>query len=182
MPSQMLQRWWLCYRASKNSSFSTRTSVSNQIENRISIVKDKFFLELWSERNFASADDIFTDDFITESIGLESANWISIHGKGAESMKHHIRWWLEIIPDAKMKVIDIAGSHDKVISNWELRGTMKKAVFGVEATHREIIILGCTVSIFKGDKITLNKTLFDKLGFLQQINILPSSSELFKSG
>ncbi|MFI5152450.1 MAG: ester cyclase [Chitinophagales bacterium] len=153
----------------------------NQIENHINTVKEKFFLELWNERNFVSADDIFTNDFITESIALESSNWTSIHGKGPESMKHHVKWWLDIIPDAKMKVLDIAASNDKVISSWELRGTMKKAVFGINPTNREIIIFGCTVSIFQGDKISLNKTLFDRLGFLQQIDLLPASSELFKS-
>jgi SnoaL-like polyketide cyclase len=155
--------------------------MEDEIQRRIRIVKDKFFLELWNERNFASADDIFTNDFITESIALEPSNWTSVHGKGPESMKHHVQWWLEIIPDAKMKVIDIAASNDKVISNWELKGTMKKAVFGIKPTHREIIILGCTVSMFEGDKISLNKTLFDRLGFLQQMNVLPASSELFQS-
>jgi hypothetical protein len=152
------------------------------MNNRIGIVRDKFFSELWNQRNFASADSIFTDDFITEAIALEPSNWASIHGKGPESMKHHIQWWLDILPDAKMSVIDIAASGDKVISNWELRGTMEKAVFGVQPTHREIIIFGCTVSVFLGDKISLNKTLFDRLGFFQQINVLPPSSELFKSG
>ena len=152
------------------------------MNNRIGIVRDKFFSELWNQRNFASADSIFADDFITEAIALEPSNWASIHGKGPESMKHHIQWWLDILPDAKMSVIDIAASGDKVISNWELRGTMEKAVFGVQPTHREIIIFGCTVSVFLGDKISLNKTLFDRLGFFQQINVLPPSSELFKSG
>ena len=153
----------------------------NEIENRICTVRDKFFSELWNQRNFASANGIFTDDFITESIALEPGNWASIHGKGPESMKHHIRWWLEIIPDAKMKVIDITASEDKVISNWELMGTMKKAVFGIKPTDRQVIIYGCTVSVFQGDKISLNKTLFDRLGFLQQLKALPSSSELFKA-
>jgi hypothetical protein len=112
------------------------------MENHIHTVKEKFFLELWNERNFVSADDIFTNDFITESIALESSNWTSIHGKGPESMKHHVKWWLDIMPDAKMKVLDIAASNDKVISNWELRGTMKKNVFGIKQTNREIVIFG----------------------------------------
>jgi hypothetical protein len=153
----------------------------NQLESRIDRVKTKFFLELWNERNFASAYEIFTNDFTTESISLEPSNWSSIHGQGPESMIHHIRWWLEIIPDAAMNVIDIISSKDIVISNWELRGTMKKAVFGFPPTNREIVIFGCTVSIFREEKICLNKTLFDRLGFLQQINALPGSSELFKT-
>jgi hypothetical protein len=150
------------------------------IENHIRTIKDKFVLELWNKRNFESADNIFTSEFITESIGLDPGNWASIHGKGPESMKHHIKWWLEILPDAIMKVLEITASEDKSISNWELRGTMKKAVFGVKPTNKEVIISGCTVSIYQGEKINLNKTLFDRLGFLQQINVLPPSVEIFK--
>jgi hypothetical protein len=153
----------------------------NSSEDRISIIRDTFFQELWNQRNFACADHIFTDDFITESIALEPSNWSSIHGTGPESMKQHIRWWLDILPDAKMSVADIACNANEVISNWELRGTMQKAAFGVVPTNKGLIIYGCTVSLFREDRICLNKTLFDRLGFLQQIKVLPPSGELFKS-
>jgi hypothetical protein len=154
--------------------------MANSWEDCVSTVRDKFFAELWNQRNFACAGHIFTDDFITESIAMEPGNWASIHGYGPESMQHHVRWWLDILPDAKMNVLDIAAAENKVISNWELRGTMKKAAFGVEPTNDAIIIYGCTVSFFRGEKICLNRTLFDRLGFLQQINVLPPSSDLFK--
>ena len=154
--------------------------MTNETDSHIKIIKDRFIKELWNEINLATAEDIFTDDFITESIALEPSNWVSMHGTGPGSMKHHIKWWLEIIPDAKMKVIDIAARGDKVIMNWELRGTMQGKIFGVSPTNQEVLILGCTVSVFQGDKISLNKTLFDRLGFFQQINVLPSTSEMLK--
>jgi hypothetical protein len=150
------------------------------LETHIKIVRDRFFYELWNEKNLATAENIFTDDFITESIGLESSNWSSTHGTGPGSMKHHIEWWLQIIPDAKMQVIDIAATGNSVITNWELRGTMQGEIFGVRPTNQHVHIFGCTVSIFKGDKIYLNKTMFDRLGFFQQINILPPMETILK--
>ena len=154
--------------------------MTNETDSHINIIKDRFIKELWNEANLATAENIFTDDFITESIALEPSNWVSMHGTGPDSMKHHVKWWLEIIPDAKMKVIDIAATGDKVIMNWELQGTMQGKIFGVSPTNQEVLILGCTVSVFQGDKISLNKTLFDKLGFFQQINVLPNTSEMLK--
>jgi predicted ester cyclase len=150
------------------------------VEMHIKIVRDCFFNELWNEQNLATAENIFTDDFITESIGLEPSNWASTHGTGPSSMKHHIEWWLQIIPDAKMRVIDISATGNNVITNWELQGTMRGEIFGVSPTNQEVHIFGCTVSCFQNDKISLNKTLFDRLGFFQQINILPSTEAILK--
>lgn len=154
--------------------------MSEKIDKHIKIVNDYFFNEIWNEKKLSAADRIFTDEFITESIALESSNWVSMHGTGPNSMKHHVNWWLQIIPDAKMQVIDIAATDDKVITNWELRGTIQGEIFGINPKNQEVTILGCTISIFEGDKIKLNKTLFDVLGFFQQINILPPTTEILK--
>ena len=156
--------------------------MSNKTERQIEIVQDYFFGKLWNEKNLSVADTIFADEFVTESIGLEPSNWVSMHGVGPNSMKHHVSWWLEIIPDAKMRVIDITATGNKVITNWELRGTVRGKIFGIEPTNRRVAIQGCTVSIFQEDKIALNKTLFDVLGFFQQINVLPETAEILKKG
>ena len=166
--------------ATPNFLFHKTNRMANDTDYHIKIIKDRFFRELWNEQNFAIADNLFTDDFITESIAPEPSNWVSIHGTGPDSMKHHIKWWLEIIPDTKMEVIDIAATGYKVITNWELRGIMKGEIFGAKPTDQAVHILGCTVSIFQGDKISLNKTLFDRLGFLQQINVLPPTEKILK--
>ena len=145
----------------------------------IEIVK-QFFEEIWNDRKFHIADDIFTNDFITGSIGLDPANWEANHGNGPESMKHHIKWWLQIIPDAKMTINHMAGSNNEVITIWELNGTMKEALFGIQATNKSLRISGATISLFEGEKIKLNKTQVDLLGLFQQIGLLPRTTELLK--
>jgi SnoaL-like polyketide cyclase len=163
-----------------NHLFTKANLMTNDPQSHIKIIEDRFFNELWNAKNLETAEDIFTNEFITESISLEPSNWVSMHGKGPSSMKHHIKWWLRIIPDARMRVIDIAAIGNKVITNWELEGTMQGEIFEIKPKNQGVHIFGCTVSIFQGYKISLNKTLFDRLGFFQQINVLPPTEKIAK--
>jgi len=97
-------------------------------------------------------------------------------------MKHHIRWWLESIPDLFFYIIDIAAAGNTVICNWQAEGKVIKAMFGAEVTGQKIQIVGATVSYFKGDRIAMNKTLIDTLGIFQQIGLLASTTELVNQG
>ena len=127
--------------------------MTNDTDNHIKIIKDLFFSELWNEKKFATADNMFTDDFTTESIAPEPSNWATIHGTGPDSMKHHIRWWLEVIPDAKMEVIDIAATRFKIITNWELRGTRKEKFSGPSQQIRKFIYWVVPYQFFKVTKL-----------------------------
>ncbi len=139
---------------------------------RISIVEDKFIEALWNERKFEVADEIFTEDFYTESFTFKPGNWIDVHGKGPESMIHHIKWWLTILPDAQLEVIDLVGHGDTVIQTWELTGTMEGALLGQAPLHKRLIIKGSTVLLFQEDRIKMNKTLLDRHGLMLQLGVL----------
>src|SRR5436305_14284996 len=114
------------------------------MNNQIKIIEEAFFARLWNERALKVADKIFTDHFVTESIGLDKGNWIESHGRGPESMKHHIKWWLDAIPDIRFEVIDIASTEDTAVYHWKAKGTMKGAMYGVKATNGAITIFGLT--------------------------------------
>ena len=139
---------------------------------KIETVKNVFATSLWNNRQFEVAPNLFHDDFVTLPMAGGAGNWVDMHGKGPESMVHHIKWWLEILPDAELHIQDIAVNADTVIENWVLKGTMKGALLGVQPTNQLIKIHGCTVSIFEGKKIKLHKTLLDKFDLMQQIGAL----------
>jgi len=141
-------------------------------------VESKFFNQIWNQRKLDLANEIFCEDFVTESIGFNESNWVQLHGKGPESMKHHIRSWLDSIPDLFFSIIDIVATGNTVICNWQSEGKVNKAMFGTEPIGQKIQIAGITVSYFKGDRIVMNKTLIDTLGLFQQIGLLPSTTEL----
>lgn len=152
------------------------------MQNIMEIVEAKFFKQIWNQRKLELANEVFTEDFVTESIGLNESNWAKIHGKGPESMKHHILWWLESVPDLSFSIIDIAAAGNTVICNWQSEGIVLKALFGMEFTGQKIQILGMTVSYIKDNRITMNKTLVDSLGLFQQIGLLPPIIELVNKG
>ncbi|MEO1218679.1 MAG: ester cyclase [Bacteroidota bacterium] len=136
------------------------------------IVKQKFFQSLWNEHEFDIAHEIFTDDFYTESMSFETSNWIEMHGKGSESMIHHVKWWLDIIPDAKMHITGIAANDNMVVVTWQLVGTMKGKLLDHLPNHKSLEISGCSQIYFKGDRIKMNRTLLDKYGLFEQIGAL----------
>ncbi|MFY0629374.1 MAG: ester cyclase [Flavobacteriaceae bacterium] len=136
---------------------------------KIRVIKEQFAKALWNDKNFEVAYQIFADEFVTESINYNPTTWEDLHGKGPESMIHHIKGWLEVIPDATMKIIEANENENSVIETWELSGTMKGSMMGIEPTNQQITIVGSTVSIFEGDKIKMNKTLVDVYGLLHQI-------------
>jgi len=65
-------------------------------------------------------------------------------------------------------VLDIAASKTKVISNWELRGTMIKSVFGMKPTNREINVFDYTLSIFRRNKMVSTKLSLAGSGFFNK--------------
>lgn len=136
------------------------------------IVEQKFIQELWNEKNFETASEIFLNDFHTQSMSFEPSNWIEMHGLGAESMIHHIKWWLGIIPDAKMLINSIAENGDTVLITWKLVGTMKGEILKQLPNNKLLEIPGCTEILFEGKKIKMNKTLLDKYGLMKQIGAL----------
>lgn len=139
--------------------------------NKSALIQEKFAQGLWNERKFELADTLFTLDFYTEAMANPPGNWIEMHGKGPKSMVHHIQWWLKILPDAKLTIIDIVENDQTVIETWELRGTMQDSLLGRAPTNKPLKVLGCTVSYFEGEKIKLHKTLLDKFSLLQQLGV-----------
>lgn len=138
-------------------------------ENKIEMIKENFSQALWNERKFEIAHEIFTEDFITESISNEPVDWIGMHGKGPESMIHHIKWWLEILPDAQLNIIEAVEGENMIMETWELTGTMQGELAGIAPTGKPVKIMGATVAYFEGDKIRLHKTILDRYGLMQQI-------------
>lgn len=150
---------------------STKPTKTTSLD-KIALVKEKFAQGLWNERRFEFAEELFTDDFYTESMAFRSSDWIAMHGKGATSMVHHIKWWLTILPDAQLTIQDIVVTGDTLIETWQLSGTMQGELLGYAPNHQLLQIKGSTVAIFEGSKIKKHKTLLDAHGLLLQIGAL----------
>jgi steroid delta-isomerase-like uncharacterized protein len=133
------------------------------------------FVELlWNQRQLERADDLFPNDFAAEPIAHQPL-W---QGTGPESMKHHIQEWLEGVPDLRMTTIAMMVQDNQVWTRWEMTGTHTGILYGIPATGQPIKALGVTLFEIEDRKIRSLKTIFDGLGLMQQLGVLPDAATL----
>lgn len=138
-------------------------------------IAHRFMDEIWNQQKFEVADEIFSEDFITETISNNPVPW---EGKGPESMKHHIEHWLVSVPDMRFHVDNLIADENHVVIHWNATGINEKPFMGIPATGKPIKLLGVTISRVENGKITLNQTMLDTLGFLQQLEVLPDNQTM----
>jgi hypothetical protein len=109
----------------------------------------RFYEEMWSEPNFAAADEIIHPDY--------APVWVHIPKKGPEQLKHEIRYFRTMFPDLKYEVTDIIGEGDKVWARYRGTGTHEGAGWGFEATHKAAEFEGVGIFTF-----TANGQIIDR--------------------
>lgn len=135
----------------------------------------RFMEELWNQRRFEVADEIFAADFVTHTISHEPVPW---QGKGPESMKHHIEHWLASVPDMRFSPHNIIADNRHAVIHWSATGTNENPFMGIPATGKPLTLKGVTICHFHSGKISQNQTIVDSLGLLQQLEVLPDSAAI----
>jgi predicted ester cyclase len=136
-----------------------------------------FVEKLWNQRQLALADDLFPPDFVAEPIAHQPM-W---QGTGPDSMKHHIQEWVDGVPDLQMKFIASTTQGTQIWVRWEILGTHSGVLYGVPPTGRNIRALGVTLFEIDQGKIRKLQTIFDALGLMQQLDVLPDAGTLIQN-
>jgi steroid delta-isomerase-like uncharacterized protein len=76
-------------------------------------------------------------------------------------------------PDIAWKIEDMAAEGELVMVRWTWKGTHKEKFNFWAATGKSITNDGMAVFTFKNGKVASTSTLTDRLGFLQQIGVVP---------
>jgi steroid delta-isomerase-like uncharacterized protein len=140
-------------------------------------IVETFVELLWNQRQLALADDLFPADFVAEPIAYQPL-W---QGTGPESMKHHIQEWLEGLPDLYMTTLAMMTQDNRVWTRWEMTGMHKGVLYGIPPTGQSIKAPVVTLFEIEDNKIRSLKTIFDGLGLMQQLRVLPDAAALIKS-
>lgn len=119
--------------------------------------------KILNDRNFELFDSIVSKD-CTNSKGE----------KGIETFKKGIIEIINAIPDAKWAVIEMIAEENKIFVKQKVEGTHKGLFQHISATGKSISNEGYAVYELKDGKIINYQVQTDRLGFLQQLGILPS--------
>ncbi len=66
---------------------------------------------------------------------------------------------------------------DKVVSRWTAHGTHQGALMGIAATGKHVTVTGITIDRIARDQVVESWTIFDALGMLQQLGVVPLPEE-----
>ncbi len=102
-------------------------------------VVERWF-ELWSTGNLEIADEIIASAYAPE--------WIQIPKKGAEQVKHEVRYFRSMFPDLKYAIVDSAMQDNKVWVRYQATGTHKGAAWGFEPTGKKATFEGVEIFTF----------------------------------
>jgi predicted ester cyclase len=122
----------------------------------------RLYEECLNKRNFVSLKDIFGDDYT--GAGGE---------KGPAAFEHNIRPLIAAFPDIQWKVEDILQEGDEVAVRHTWKGTNTGVYRGIAPTNKPFTNTGLAIFQFKDGKIVTAWIETDRLGFNQQLGVVP---------
>lgn len=105
-----------------------------------------------------------------------SDSYVGAHGeKGPAGFAAEITGLINAFPDIHYQLEELVGGDDKVAVRWTWQGTHKAAFTTIAATGRSISNEGMAIYEFRDGKILRFHLQTDRLGFLQQLELIPAN-------
>ena len=123
--------------------------------------------EMWNTGDLSRFDEVYATNFINHDPSLPDV-------MDYESFKAHIAAMHKGMPDHKVVVQDEIAENDKIASRWVTTATHTGPLGGISPTGKKLTYTGLTIYRFEQGKIVEAWWNYDKLGFLQQLGIIPS--------
>lgn len=106
---------------------------------------------------------------------LVSADYTNAQGaQGTQGFMTQLNALLQTFPDAQWTLNGIAAEGDKVFVKQLMTCTRQNAYPGVSPVHKTLTSEGTAIYTFKNGKLIHHEILTDRLGFLQQLGVLPA--------
>jgi steroid delta-isomerase-like uncharacterized protein len=155
----------------KNIKETKNKEVEMSAVNRNKEVVRKIYEESLNKRNMQ-----LLQDFVSES-------YEGIRGeKGVAAFQEPVAALIKAIPDVQWHVQDLFGEGENVFVRWKLQGTHTGQFQHIAATGKTVSNDGMAVFEFKDGKIIRNQVHTDRLGFLQQLDVLPQDLTVLRIG
>jgi len=126
----------------------------------------RFFEDFCNGRNRSAANEILAPDHVYHDPQVPTAN-------GPEGMAQAIAVYQEGV-NGNWDVQDIFSTGDRVAARWIGRGTHNSEIMGIAPTGKKVEVQANSIFRIENGKIAENWTVWDTLGFLRQLGVLPT--------
>ena len=106
-----------------------------------------------------------------------------IHNSGApdplnvEGFKQFGGVFRTAFPDGKLTIQDLIVEGDRVVSRVTYRGTHTGDMMGIPPTGRPVMVSAILIDQFADGKIVESWRLFDQMGMMQQLGLVPAPGQ-----
>jgi steroid delta-isomerase-like uncharacterized protein len=126
----------------------------------------RFYEEMCNGRRNELAGELFTDGYQLHDPQVKAGN-------GPEGMAEAIRTYQDGV-DGHWQIEDLFSTADKVVARWTGSGRHVADVNGIPATGNDVRqIEAVAIHRMEGGKIAEIWQVWDTLGFLQQLGVIP---------
>ena len=129
----------------------------------------RFVEEVQSQHKFDVLDELFASD----SINRSEVAGVSLP-PGVEGFKAFLGLMFAAFPDLRATIHNQVAEGDKVATHKTFRGTDQGELMGIAPTSKTIEIVGMDVIPVVEGRCTDHWGVFDQLGMLQQIGVIPT--------
>jgi steroid delta-isomerase-like uncharacterized protein len=129
----------------------------------------RFYEEVWSGGNLDVLDELMAANFDDHDEPNPAETL-----EGLEHAKHTITMYRSAFPDVHFTVEDQIAEGDMVVTRWTARGTHTGAFMGIPPTGKQAAVTGMSMTRVASGKFVEGWTIFDELGLLQQLSVIPS--------
>ncbi len=127
----------------------------------------RFYEEMNNGRKLALAGDLFTADHVLHDPQLPA-------GPGPQGVAEVVRTYQDGV-DGHWQIEEMFSAGDRVVVRWTGTGTHNGELNGIPATGRSIRVDAISVHRMVDGKIAETWEVWDTLGLLQQIGVVPAN-------
>ena len=142
-------------------------------ENNKTVAK-RFFQEVFSQGNMKVIDELFAANHT--NIGPGAMPGLP---NGPEGMKQFVSYYRKAFPDTHFTIDEQIAEGDRVVTRWTAQGTQtgEMPMPGIPVTGKPVTVMGVTVNRFANGKIVESWGVFDQLGMMQQMGVIPNQMQ-----
>jgi predicted ester cyclase len=128
----------------------------------------RWFDEGCSQGNVELADELYSPDYLTHSLGPDFA-------PALQGLRLFVRALREGMPDLHCPMEEVVAEGDRVAGRFSLRGTHSGTLLGIPATGRQVAAGVMVIARFDArGKWVEDWASWDQLGMLQQLGVVPA--------
>jgi steroid delta-isomerase-like uncharacterized protein len=125
----------------------------------------RFYEEMNNARKLELAEDLFTPDHVMHDPQVPC-------GPGPTGIADVVRTYQEGV-DGHWEIVEMISAGDRVVVRWTGTGTHIGELNGIPATGRQVRVDAITIHRLADNRIAETWEVWDTLGLLQQIGVVP---------